>query len=131
MSAEMKRACGLILIALAACGATQSPSTAGDESVQAIPYSDLRAGAVCDAGNWIPQAQEPAEYVTCAADAECVKMSMPGCCSETQVAIRRDRACGTDLGSECDMECGDSARVRPAGAESQRAVCVAHRCTLR
>lgn len=114
---------GLIWLALAGCGASPAP-------VPATGYDKLQDGAVCDAGNWVPQSQEPAEYLTCAADTDCVKMVMPGCCSETIVAIRRDRACGSDLGSQCDQEC-DGVDIRPSGAELQRAVCLERRCTLR
>lgn len=113
---------GPFWLALASCGARPAP-------VPAISYDKLQDGAVCDAGLWVPQSQEPADYVTCAADTDCVKMAMPGCCSETMVAIRRDRACGSDRGSQCDKEC-DGVQIRPPGAESQRAVCLERRCTL-
>lgn len=121
----------VLSIAVFACGGTKATPSTPPASVQAIDYQALREGAVCDAGNWVPQSQEPPHYVACTADSECVKMSMPGCCSETQVAIRRDHACGNDLGSSCDMECTEGQIVWPEGSGAKHAACVDRRCSLR
>jgi len=123
-----------VLLLAIGCGGATSPSTPSAPSgprteIAIVSPQDSSTNAACDAGNWIPQSQEPPHYIACAADAECAKMVLHGCCSQTHVAIRRDHACGTDLGSECDMVCDDPG-VYPEGASSMRAACVAAKCTL-
>jgi hypothetical protein len=128
----MSRCCPVLLLAVGCGGGTPSTSStpSGPSSeIAMVSPQDSSSNPACDAGNWVPRAQEPPHYIACTANSECAKMVLPGCCSQTHVAIRHDHACGLDLGSECDMICEES-DIRPEGARSMRAACVANKCTL-
>ncbi len=120
----------IALALLVGCGGSRSPATPPPSAPieTATPPDDLPT--TCDAGLWVPVAQEPPHYIACAADGDCVKMVTAGCCSMAHVAIRRDHLCGSSFGSTCDMVCPEEIPVHPKGAAVMRAACVASKCTL-
>lgn len=127
----MSRLTSFAVALILGCGSptppSQPPKWTGASGV--VTPEDHTTNPACTAGNWVPGSQEPPEYIACTADVDCAKMVISGCCSAAYVAIRRDHACGSDMGSTCDMICEES-NVRPKGAEHMHAACVATKCTL-
>ena len=86
---------------------------------------------VCPSGYWVPKSQEPAKYQACKTDADCIRADIPGCCSMTYVALSRSHPCITDMGSSCEMECGDQVASTPKNGDQMRAKCVDGTCELK